>query len=130
MKTDSHERLSVGASARRAFAFFRPSIARKSFVLVLAALGACQVEPQGGVTFGYDPQTKQITGGISRAWEAGPVLVHGRYTAPDGTSLDFTWFSDVDVSHAAATREEQIKQLAKAVHDLEQVAAGLASPLP
>ena len=100
-------------------------------ILVLAlCLVGCRIAPEGGVTFGYDPETKQITGGISRAWEAGPVLVRGRYTAPDGTSLDFTWYSDVDVTDASAAREEQIKQLAKSIHDLEEVAAGLAGSIP
>lgn len=93
----------------------------------LLLLAGCAT-PETTIDFGYDPETKIVTGKLRRGWMSGPVSVAGEYRAPDGTVVEFVWTSDVDLSAALQDRESTRKAIGEAAAKLAEAAKGAAIP--
>jgi hypothetical protein len=85
----------------------------------IASLASC-ASPETVIEVTRDPATGIVTGRIDRSWLGGECYVTGTYKAPDGTLIEFSWASDVDLSAALADRadaRQRITDAAKTIAD-------------
>lgn len=97
---------------------------RAALVLFVALLGGCV---DAGTAIVYDPATKALT--FERSWLDGPVEFSGRADFPDGTHVEWSWKSEIDLDPAATVRAAEIAALQRAL-ELAAEAAKKAGGAP
>lgn len=101
-----------------------------SLALLGCALAGCAIRPETSVQVAYDPATGRVDAAFVRGWQSGPVFVRGRYSAPDGTAVDFVWCSDVDVGDAADARQAQLDRIEQLAVKVLETAGAAVNPIP
>ena len=96
-------------------------------LLALLALSGC-ASPETVIEIQRDPATGVVTGRIDRSWLGGECVVTGTYKAPDGTLVEFTWASDVDLSAVVQDRADARAKIQEAAQALADAARSAAVP--
>lgn len=94
---------------------------------VMASITGC-ASPETVIEVTRDPATGIVTGRIDRSWLGGECYVTGSYIAPDGTRVEFTWASDVDLSAVVQDRADARAKIQEAAQALAEAAGGVANP--
>ncbi len=95
--------------------------------LILLLLVGCAF-PETIIEVTRDPATGIVTGRIDRSWLGGECYVTGTYKAPDGTLVEFTWASDVDLSAVVQDRADARAKIQEAAQALADAARSAAVP--
>jgi len=96
----------------------------RAALVLFASLAGCI---DAGTAIVYDPATKALT--FERSWLDGPVEFSGRADFPDGTRVEWSWKSEIDLDPAASVRAAEIAALQSAL-ELAAAAAKTAGGAP